>query len=70
MDLDTFRENVSEYWFNSSSAFQQHVMYGALDFAEMEESLALRGMLVCMNFELVKTWRCSTCRSACIVQQG
>ena len=70
MDLNDFRRSVCEEWFASSSAFQKHVVYAPLDCGLLQDSPALRALLVLMHHKLVPTPRCSKCRGKGVLLQG
>ena len=70
MDLNSFRKGVKEDWFASSSAFQNHVMYGNLDTGDLDDSQSLRAACVYMHFGWLRTWKCSKCKASTMLQQG
>ena len=70
MDLDSFRRGIKDEFFESSSAFQAHIQHKALDTGTLVDSPALRALCVFMHYKLVRTHRCSACKSRCILIQS
>ena len=70
MDLNSFRKGVKEGWFESSSAFQKHVMYGKLDTGDLDDSQSLRAACLYMHFGWLRTWKCSKRKASTMLQQG
>ena len=70
MHLDSFRRGIKDEFFESSSAFQAHIQHKALDTGTLVDSPALRALCVFMHYKLVRTHRCSACKSRCILIQS
>ena len=73
MGLNSFRKGINDGFFETSSGFQKHVMYQALNIDEssnLQDTSALRALLVFMRYGMVKIWKCSKCKSSCTIRQN
>ena len=70
MDLDSFRKNIREEFFQSSLFFQAHIQHKALDPGTLVDSPALRTLYVFMRYKLARAYRCSACKSRCLLIQS